>query len=163
MGKTNLINLTIRPMAADDVDAIYDIELDTFTDSWPRAAFVEWLGENWTANYVALEAGRIVGYLCAVGQDDELHIHNIAVTQPCRGRGIGRLLLTEAESWEYSPPCTYPPLTLKLARSRAVTPSPTVPPLIVTEEESKIPRSPLPPRDPPSTRQTPVGSPAAAS
>ena len=41
----------------------------------------------------------VVGYLCAVGVADELHIHNIAVSEPYRGRGIGRRLLSEAESW----------------------------------------------------------------
>lgn len=86
-------------MTAGDIDAIYQIEVDTFTDSWPREAFTAWLGEDWTANFVALRDETIIGYLCAVGQADELHIHNIAVSGPHRGCGIGRALLAEAEAW----------------------------------------------------------------
>jgi ribosomal-protein-alanine N-acetyltransferase len=37
--------------------------------------------------------------VCAVKQDDELHIHNIAVSAPRRGGGIGRLLLERVEAW----------------------------------------------------------------
>ncbi len=99
MVKTDAIDMTIRPMAVGDIDTIFQIEVETFTDSWPKEAFVDRLGEDWTANFVALHKGNIVGYLCAVGQVDELHIHNIAVSVPFRRRGIGRLLLAEAEAW----------------------------------------------------------------
>jgi len=99
MVKNEQVAIIIRPMAHGDIQAVFAIEVDTFTDSWPREAFAQWLGEDWAVNLVALDEDRIVGYLCAVGQEDELHVHNIAVTRNYRGRGVGRLLLAQAESW----------------------------------------------------------------
>jgi ribosomal-protein-alanine N-acetyltransferase len=99
MVQTNPLAARIRPMVSGDIDEVFALELETFTDSWPRDAFTQWLGEDWAANLVAIDGNTLVGYICAVEQDDELHIHNIAVRRSYHGRGIGRSLLNQAESW----------------------------------------------------------------
>ena len=99
MVATDTIDITLRPLEKGDVDWVHEIEIQTFTDPWPRHTFSELLGEEWSACFVALGGGNLVGYVCAVGRADELHIHNIAVCAACRGRGIGRRLLAEAETW----------------------------------------------------------------
>ncbi len=99
MVQTDPLNVRIRPMVPGDVDAVVAIELETFTDAWPRDAFTQWLAEDWAANFVAVDDSTVTGYICAVEQDDELQIHNIAVRQSHRGRGIGGSLLQQAELW----------------------------------------------------------------
>jgi len=93
------IEIIIRPMQIADIVAVYEIERRTFTDPWARNAFVEGLGEEWSACFVAQSDGNPVGYVCAVGVADELHIHNLAVQAQFRGRGIGRRLLATVEDW----------------------------------------------------------------
>lgn len=89
----------IRPMTKGDVDAVHEIEVETFPDPWPKGAFSGGLDEEWSASFVTVYRGRVVGYLCALEQEDELHIHNIAVSAVCQRRGIGRRLLMVAEDW----------------------------------------------------------------
>jgi len=99
MEATESLGIFVCPMEESDLDEVYAVEVETFTDPWGKGAFVGSLGEDWAANLVAVCDGRIVGYIIAVGVADELHIHNIAVRQSFRGRGIGKLLLADAEKW----------------------------------------------------------------
>ncbi len=98
MEQTNVMRCTIRDLAIEDLDAVDRIESATFTDAWPRSVFEDWLEEDWTINLAAILEGAVVGYLCAGALSDELHIHNIAVSQEYRGKGIGHQLLDHAES-----------------------------------------------------------------
>ncbi len=99
MVKTDTIDITIRPMRKGDVDAVYEIEVKTFPDPWPKEAFSGGLDEEWSACFVTFYRGDLIGYLCAVEQEDELHIYNIAVCSAYRRRAIGRRMLEEAEKW----------------------------------------------------------------
>jgi len=93
------MKLVIRPMRGEDIDAVHDIELQSFGDPWAQSAFLDGLGEDWSVSLVALCDGVLIGYMCAVGAADELHIYNLAVHAAFRGRGIGRRLLRRAEKW----------------------------------------------------------------
>ena len=99
MVTADTIDITIRPMIEGDVDAVHEIEVKTFPDPWPKEAFAGELGEKWSACFVTLYHGEVVGYLCAAEQEDELHIHNIAVSAAYQRRRIGWRLLIEAENW----------------------------------------------------------------
>jgi ribosomal-protein-alanine N-acetyltransferase len=83
----------IRRMTLPDVDGVYAIESASFPKPWNREDFVKEMTANACARYlVAEEAGEIIGFAGAWIVLDEAHITNIAVTQSCRGRGIGRAL-----------------------------------------------------------------------
>ncbi len=86
-------DIVIRRMTLQDVDGVHAIEAATFARPWKREDFVKEMTQNLCARYlVAEEAGNIIGFAGAWIVLDEAHITNIAVKEPCRGRGIGRRL-----------------------------------------------------------------------
>ena len=89
-------DVRIRRMLLGDVDGVHAIEAASFAKPWKREDFVKEMTQNLCARYlVAEEDEKIVGFAGAWIVLDEAHITNIAVSEICRGRGIGRRL-TEA-------------------------------------------------------------------
>ncbi|MDG5785864.1 ribosomal protein S18-alanine N-acetyltransferase [Evansella sp. AB-P1] len=87
----------IRLMEIDDLDQVMEVEHDSFTSPWSRAAFVNELTTNQFAYYLVAEIDkRIVGYIGVWIIVDEGHITNIAVHSNYRRKGIGDLLLKGA-------------------------------------------------------------------
>ena len=83
----------IRFMRLKDVDAVAEIEQETFARPWSRESFRQEVTRNAVARYlVAEEEGKILGYAGAWVILDESHITNIAVREDARGRGIGKKL-----------------------------------------------------------------------
>lgn len=85
----------IRDARLDDLDSIYQIELESFPDSYPRGllkAFFFLPGSI----VVAVSHGRVVGYAIGIVREDELgHIISLAVAKNERRRGVGESLLRE--------------------------------------------------------------------
>lgn len=90
--------ITYRKMTIDDVDAVYSIEVESFTLPWTRESFAYEMAENHNAYYVVAEHEEmgIVGYCGMWIIIDECHITNVAVTNRMRGYGIGEGLMREA-------------------------------------------------------------------
>ncbi|EAX46888.1 ribosomal-protein-alanine acetyltransferase [Thermosinus carboxydivorans Nor1] len=85
----------IRPMTADDIDAVLEVERASFTTPWSRAAFAAEVADNDLAYYLVGEAdGAVVGYAGVWIILDEAHVTNIAVLPAYRGQGLGEQLLT---------------------------------------------------------------------
>ena len=85
-----MAELTVSAMAAEDIDAVHEIERESFAIPWSREAFVKEATENVCARYVVLkEDGAPVAYAGAWLVIDEGHITNIAVRKDRRGRGYG--------------------------------------------------------------------------
>ena len=85
--------VNIRPFEARHVDAVAQIEQESFRDPWSRAAYEEEL-KNPLAHYVIAEAdGQVVGYAGFWHIMDEGHITNVAVKSTFRGQGIGESLM----------------------------------------------------------------------
>lgn len=82
--------MTIRSMTDDDLDAVYEIELASFSDPWIRDFFVEAMRQD---AYVAVRDGKIVGYICAMRVEDECSIINLAVRPELRRQGIAEFML----------------------------------------------------------------------
>ena len=83
----------IRRMTLQDVDAVYEIERATFRTPWSRADFEHEMTKNVCARYLVAETeGQTAAFAGAHIILDEGHITNIAVLEPFRGRGIGRLI-----------------------------------------------------------------------
>jgi len=80
-------------MTLEDVDAVSEIEKQSFAVPWSRDAFVREVTENRCARYlVAREDGIPVAYAGMWLVLDEGHVTNIAVRKDARGRGLGEMV-----------------------------------------------------------------------
>ena len=80
-------------MAPPDLDAVYQIELDSFSRPWTRADLSSEINGNPVARYLVLEkAGEVIGFAGAHIILDEGHVVQVAVALAHRGRGYGRML-----------------------------------------------------------------------
>ena len=85
---------SVRPMAAEDLDAVMVVEQGSFYTPWSRSAFEEELAQNRLARYlVALDGETIVGYAGTWLVINEAHVTNVAVHADRRREGIGRFLM----------------------------------------------------------------------
>lgn len=82
--------ITIGLMTIDDVDAVAEIEAETFRTPWSKESFYREVTDNACARYVVLrEDGVAVAYAGVWFVLDEGHITNIAVRPDRRGMGYG--------------------------------------------------------------------------
>lgn len=102
---TVVSSIAFRPAAPADAGTIRDIV---------RAAYAKWvpvIGREplpMRADYdkavaehpfdLAVDGGRIVGLIETIAHDDHLWIENVCVALEGQGKGIGRLLLEQAEA-----------------------------------------------------------------
>lgn len=83
----------IRRMTLADAENVWRIESATFPMPWSLRDFEHEMTENACARYLVAErAEGLVGFAGAHIILDEGHITNIAVTEDCRGQGVGRAL-----------------------------------------------------------------------
>lgn len=88
--------LSLEPMRRADVDAVVDIERDSFSMPWSRGAFLYEVEQNRVARcWVCRADDALVGYLCLWEIGGEIHITNIAVARAHRRQGIARWMLTD--------------------------------------------------------------------
>lgn len=89
-------NIVIRPMMAEDIEAVLVIEQNSFSSPWSREAFQAEVCDNDLAHYLVMENNKkIIGYGGMWIIIDEAHVTNIAILPDCRGNGFGKLLLKE--------------------------------------------------------------------
>lgn len=84
----------IRRMTMNDLPEVLRLEQNIFTDSWPRAHFINDI-ENTKIAYpcVMLKQEKIVAYAVVWYVSHELHINNIAVAPEFRRQGLADRLL----------------------------------------------------------------------
>lgn len=85
--------LVLRAATEDDLDAIDEIELHSFTRPWPRKTFEAELRREWARVDVALDGGRVVAFCDYWIVPPEMQILAIATHPDFRGRGIGAAML----------------------------------------------------------------------
>lgn len=83
----------IKPMQAEDVKGISDIEKACFSHPWTKENLTEELCNPTARFFVAVKDGTAIGYIGANNIADEVYITNIAVLPKNREQGIGALLL----------------------------------------------------------------------
>ena len=85
--------MKIRTLISDDIDAIYQIECNSFSKPWSKNAIEQEL-ENPLAYYVVAEKDSVaVGYAGMWQVMGEGQITNVAVDSGYRGNGIGKDLI----------------------------------------------------------------------
>lgn len=88
------MDVHIRLASVEDVKALHQIELHSFTLPWSEEALHNELSKNRFAHYTIIEyEGEIVGYCGVWIIVDEAHITNIAILPEYRGKGLGEKLL----------------------------------------------------------------------
>lgn len=96
--------VTIRPMAAGDLERVHEIDVLSFSAPWPLSSYRFELFENptgrlWVAETHSVdETTEIVGLIVVWLIVDEAHIATLAVHPAYRRHGIGRSLLFRALS-----------------------------------------------------------------
>ena len=77
----------------DHLPEILNIERKSFAKPWTEYHFKSDLNNKIAVNWVYQNEKLVVGYLFGWKVMDEYHINNIAVSEDCRGNGIGVKLL----------------------------------------------------------------------
>lgn len=84
----------VRRAGPLDLPGIYRVEKACFPDPWPLLAFFPYLVDREALALVAEEEG-IIGFILALREGEELHIHDLAVVPEHRRQGVGSALLKE--------------------------------------------------------------------
>lgn len=87
--------MLVREMDRADVDQVWEIEHESFSDPWSKASFIEVISEPNNCYLVAAEDENIVGYCGYWGVVGEGYIYNVAVKSSIRRQGIGLGMLKE--------------------------------------------------------------------
>jgi len=86
----------IRPATRRDVTALLSIENEQFPEPWSRRMLLDEVTNTENRRYsVAIEGGRVIGYLGVMFVLDEMHVNTIGVRQVDQGRGVATSLLEE--------------------------------------------------------------------
>lgn len=102
----------VRPVKAEDLSAVHNLEEVCFKDPFPSYFISQLADANPDAFLVAVENQRILGYAVVDNWSDHRHLVSIAVLPDHRRRGIGQALLDRLiESMREGP------LRLELRRS----------------------------------------------
>jgi [ribosomal protein S18]-alanine N-acetyltransferase len=86
------LNLSLRPMQADDLDAIMQIEPTIYSHPWTRGNFSDSLNSGYSG-WVLEENETMIGYALMMRVLDEAHLLNLSVVKHMQKRGLGRYLL----------------------------------------------------------------------
>jgi ribosomal-protein-alanine N-acetyltransferase len=88
--------MIIREMTMEDLDKVYALELDSYLSPWSRQMFVNELVENKYAYLFVLEhENTIIGYYGFWAVDENAMITKVTVAKPLRGKGIGKIAMTD--------------------------------------------------------------------
>lgn len=90
--------MNIRFFTESDLDEILKIEQASFSDPWPKEAFLPVLRFPVLQGFLAEEGGQVLGYACTQVVFEEMELQNIAVAPTARGKGVGAALLAAAQS-----------------------------------------------------------------
>lgn len=97
--------MIIRYATHDDLPTIVELERRLFPDdAWPEEMLRAEIDSPYNVLIVGDDGGRIVGYAAAQALDgnDTADIHNIAIIETERGKGLGAELLDALLDWARS-------------------------------------------------------------
>jgi [ribosomal protein S18]-alanine N-acetyltransferase len=89
------VKLDLRKLELRDLNAIEQIERESYPTPWSRSMFAGELAKPSSISFGAFdsESGVLVGYLVISRYVDAWHVMNVAVTPPYRRRGVAKALL----------------------------------------------------------------------
>lgn len=115
--------LRFRRMVEADLDAVMEVQRDSFTHPWSRELFKRELDHEWSTVLLAESPtdGTLVGLIIFWLVHDELHILNVAVRPTCRRQGVANRLLAEALAVARSKKCVLATLEVRKTNEPALT------------------------------------------
>ena len=88
---------SIRLAGRRDIGDLLEIEREQFPEPWSRRMLLDELSMVESRRYsVAVESGRVIGYLGLMFVLDEVHVNTLGVRARDEGRGVATSLLEEA-------------------------------------------------------------------
>lgn len=109
------------PLKASDLQAVLEIERESFPDPWSEKLFAEELdGDPRRLNAALRVKGRLAGYALGWVVADEFHLGNLAVSSSLRGRGYGRRLLEHILDQAYARGCLVCSLEVRASNQAAI-------------------------------------------
>ena len=91
------MQLSIRRMTEDDLDAVLAIEAVSVPVPWSRASYENEIHNQWAACFVCLDGETLIGYCDVWSVFEEANIQTIVVASSCRRSGAGRLMMETME------------------------------------------------------------------
>ncbi len=86
--------LRLRPMTANDLDAVVAIDARAYPHPWSRGIFADCLEVGYHCHVLERD-GEVVGYTIHSAAVGEAHLLNLCVDPDYQGRGYGRFLLRQ--------------------------------------------------------------------
>lgn len=85
--------VTIEKMSREHIPELAEIEQLCFAVPWSEKQLLEELENPLGSYFVAVEEGRVLGYIGSQTVIDETCVMNVAVRPDCRGKRLGSLLM----------------------------------------------------------------------
>ena len=104
-------------MTAAHLDEVAAIENDCFSHPWSRRSLESELQNETSRFLVAVEDGKVIGYIGMSAVIDEGYLFNAAVDSHYRKKGVGSALVRELVTWCQKHDCAF--LTLEVRESNA--------------------------------------------
>lgn len=115
------MKIKIVPMELMHLAEVLAIEQDSFSDPWSEYAFKSEISANPHAAYfVALEDGKVVGYIGGWLIMDQLHITNLAVDRNYRQKGIAMDLLDRILEYSWQEGIREATLEVRVSNNSAI-------------------------------------------
>lgn len=112
--------MLIREMTEADLDAVYIIEEETFSEPWSKASFLDSLSDSNNCYLVVVLDGSIIGYCGYYGVIPEAYICNVAIDKNHRRLGLGYKMLEELIKQAYSRGITSMTLEVRVSNRPAI-------------------------------------------
>lgn len=93
---TAVINIVVKRFNTNWMSSLCDIEAACFTEPWDSHQFLDFLNDGGNIKLAFTELGDPIGYYAAMSHEFFISIVGIAVVEPFRFNGIGRLLIQHA-------------------------------------------------------------------
>lgn len=93
MGGQRMSTLELRPMLAEDIESVIEIERATYATPWSEGVFRDELAEPSRRYVVASDGERLAGYAGLLTIGEEGHVTTVAVTDTLRTARLGTRLM----------------------------------------------------------------------
>jgi [ribosomal protein S18]-alanine N-acetyltransferase len=114
------VDMQLRKMLRADISRVMEIEAQCFEDPWSLDIMAGELTNPISSSLVLEEDGQILGFVVFWMVSDEFHLLDVAVCDEAKGRGLGRLLVSEAMDQGLKRALRYAILEVRESNSQAL-------------------------------------------